>query len=157
MRWMTLLCCLALPAAAHDNEPHPQQLAQAGAAAPDRTIREIQRERSSPSTHWVPEQNRDAGQADAAGIDDAAGLLYAAQTALRTNRRGQALEFMERAESRLLTRSTPAPRAGDPVSAGPVSRIAAARAAVVAGNIAKAQDEIGAALEALSRPRRRAR
>lgn len=151
---------LAAPAFAHhpaggggQGEPHPQILAQ----APDRTIREIQREQRNPATPYVPEQNRDAGQADAAGIDDAAGLLYAAQTSLRSNRRGQAIEFMERAESRLLNRSTPAPLAGEAVSAGPVPRIAAARAAVVAGNVAKAQDEIAAALEAMSRPRARGR
>ena len=141
------------PAWAHHDEPHPQALAQ----APDRTIREIQREQRNPATPYVPEQNRDAGQADAAGIDDAAGLLYAAQTALRTNRRGQAVEFMERAESRLLTRSTVATRAGEAVAAGPTARIAAARAAVVAGNVVKAQEEIAAALAALNRPRSRTR
>lgn len=148
-----LALLLALPAAAHHGERHPQELAQAG----DRTMRELQRERQNPATPYVPEQNRDASQADQAGIDDAAGLLNAALTALRSNRRGPALEFLERAESRLLTRSTPAPRAGEPVTAGPVARIAAARGAVTAGNVAKAQEEIGAALAALNRPRRRAR
>lgn len=148
-----LALAVVAPAFAHHNEPHPPQLAQ----APDRTLREIQREQRGTATPYVPEQNREAGQADAAGIDDAAGLLNAALTALRTNRRGQALEFMERAESRLLTRSTPAPRAGDVVSAGPVARIASARAATSSGNIPLAQKEIEAALAALDRPRRRGR
>ncbi len=152
-RRVILLSLLAAPAMAHHDEPHPVVLAQ----APDRTLREMQREQRNPATPYVPEQNRDAGSADAAGIDDAAGLLYAAQTALRANRRGQAIEFMERAESRLLTRSTPAPRAGEAVSAGPVPRIAAARAAVVAGNLPQAHQEIEAALAAMSRPRTRGR
>lgn len=143
----------APPARAHHDEPHPQQMAQ---GRPDPSVQEMQRERRNPTaTPWVPGQNRDAGQADTAGIDDAAGLINAASTALRSNRRGQAIEFMERAESRLLTRSTPAPRAGDAVSVGPVARIAAARAAASAGDTRKAQDELTAALEALDRPRRR--
>ena len=154
---VTLTLALASPAFAHHNEPHPQTLAQAVMPAPDRTMREIQREQRNPATPYVPEQNRDAGQADSAGIDDAAGLLYAAQTALRSKRRGQAIEFLERAESRLLTRSTPAPRAGEAVSAGPVSQIAAARAAVAAGSIPAAQEAIAGALEALNRPRSRGR
>lgn len=152
IRRQLLLAVLALPVAAHHGETHPPQLAQA-----DRTLREIQREQRNPATPYVPEQNRDAGQADAAGIDDAAGLLNAASAALRSNRRGPAIEFLERAESRLLTRSTPAPRAGEPVAAGPVARIAAARAATAAGDVARAQDEIAAVLAALNRPGRRSR
>ena len=148
-----MMLAVAAPAFAHHGERHPQGLAQ----APDRTLREIERERRGTATPYVPEQNREAGSADVAGIDDAVGLLNAATTALRANRRGQALEFMERAESRLLTRSTPAPRAGDAVQGGPVARIAAARAATGAGDVAGAQREIEAALVALDRPRRRVR
>ena len=146
----------ALPAWAHHDEPHPTVLAQAVSPGVDPTVREIRRARENPgATPWVPEQNRNASGADAAGIDDVAGLLYAAQTALRTNRRGQAVEFMERAESRMLTRSTPAPQADQPMAGGPVGRIAAARAAAIAGDAPKAQAELEAALEALNRPRRR--
>ncbi len=145
MRRMFLLAAVALPglALAQSNDP---------------VARELRRAQQNPAaTPWVPEQNRGAAQADAAGIDDAAGLLYAAQTALRTNRRGQAVEFMERAESRLLTRSTPVPQAGTPVQGGPVGQIASARRATLAGDYTTAQKEIEAALAALNRPRRRGR
>jgi len=130
----------------------------AGAQSPDPIARELLRAQQNPgATPWVPEQNRGAADADAAGIDDAAGLIYAAQTALRSNRRGQAVEFIERAESRLLTRSTPGPQAGTPVAGGPVGRLANARRATVAGDYGTARQELDAALDALNRPRQRAR
>ena len=143
------LPALAVPALAHHDEPHPVQMAQI-----DRMAQEMRR--APGATPYVPEQNRGAAQAEASGIDDAPGLLRAAQTALRTGRRGQAIEFMERAESRLLTRSTPALRAGVPVDAGPVAGIAAARRAAAAGDTATALREIDAALVGMDRqaPRR---
>lgn len=145
MRRHLLLALLALPGIA-------------AAQSTDPVARELRRAQQNPgATSWVPEQNRGAADADAAGIDDAAGLIHAAQTALRSTRRGQAVEFIERAESRLLTRSTPAPQAGTPVSAGPVARLGNARRATLAGDYAKAQRELEAALEALNRPRRRGR
>ncbi len=124
----------------------------------DPVARELLRAQQNPTaTPWVPEQNRGAAEADAAGIDDAAGLIYAAQTALRSNRRGAAVEFMERAEARLLTRSTPVPQAGTPVAGGPVGRIATARRATLAGDYTTAAKELEIALDALNRPRRRGR
>lgn len=139
-----LLVLAAAPAGAHHGEPHPTQLAQA-APAP--------RAHATPA----PEQNRHATAADAAGIEDVVGFLNAALGALRARRAGQAIEMLERAESRLLTRSTPAPRAGVPVQQGPVGHIAAARRAAGAADFAAATRETDAALAALERPRRRAR
>jgi hypothetical protein len=161
-----ILAVLLLPglAYAHHDEPHPLVLAQAspreaGREAPARgTIQEMQREQARPNaTPWVPNQNRDAADADAASVDDAAGQLRAAMTALRARRGGQANEFLERAESRLLTRSTPATRAGEPMQDGPVARIAAARAALQRNDGPATQREIEAALDAMERPRRQPR
>ncbi len=130
--------------------------AMAMAQSSDPAARERSRAQQNPgATPWVPEQNRGAADADAAGIDDAVGLVNAALTALRANRRGQAVEFMERAESRLLTRSTPVPQAGTPVQGGPVGRIGNARRATLAGDYTLARKELEAALTALNRPRRR--
>lgn len=154
-----ILAALLLPAAAlaHHDEPHPQVLAQAAPrmAPGSGAIQEMQREQARPdATPWVPQQRRDAAEADAASVDDAAGQLRAALTALRAKRGGQANEFLERAESRLLTRSTPATRADEPVRAGPVARIAAARQALLRNDGRTAQSEIEAALDAMERPRR---
>jgi len=153
MRLALAFLVLTLPAAAHHGEHHPTGMAQL-----DPGTREMQRARQNPAaTPFVPEQNRTAAEADAAGIDDAAGLLNAAHTALRNRRTAQAIEFLERAESRLLTRSTPANRAGVPVEQGPVARIANARRAASAGDVQTALRETDAALVALERPRRRPR
>ncbi len=153
MRLALVLLLAAAPALAHHGEHHPTGLAQLDAGT-----REMQRARQNPAaTPFVPEQNRTAAQADAAGIDDAAGLLNAAHAALRARRTAQAIESLERAESRLLTRSTPANRAGVAVDQGPVARIAAARRAASAGDLQTALRETDAALVALERPRRRPR
>ena len=158
-----ILAALLLPASltgaalAHHDEPHPQILAQTAPRTAPATgaIGEMQREQARPNaTPWVPNQNRDAAEADAASVDDAAGQLRAALTALRAKRGGQANEFLERAESRLLTRSTLATRAEEPVRGGPVARIAAARAAVLRNDGRTATAEIEAALDAMERPRR---
>jgi len=150
---------LCAPALAHHDEKHPPANAFAQAApAPGDSIRELQRQRANPDTPpGVQGQRRDAADADGASVDDAAGQLRAALTALRAGRAGQANEFLERAESRLLTRSTPAPRAAVAVQDGPISRISAARAALLRNDRPAAQREIEAALAALDRPVRLAR
>lgn len=156
MRAATLAASLLLiagPALAHHGEGHPDRVAQL-----DGTVREQNRARANPAaTPYVPEQNRTAAEADAAGVDDAAGLLRSAHAALTARRPGPAIEFLERAESRLLTRSTPATRADEPVRGGAVGRIAAARQAAGQGDLKTALAETDAALTALDRPRRRPR
>jgi hypothetical protein len=156
-----ILAALLLPgvALAHHDEPHPAANLMAQAGPPGgAAIQEMQRSQARPGQpDWVPAQRRDAAEADAASVDDAASQLRAALTALRSKRGGQANEFLERAESRLLTRSTLASRADEPVQGGPVGRIAAARRALLANDGRTAQAEIEAALDALDRPRRRPR
>jgi hypothetical protein len=122
------------------------------------SIRELQRLQSNPDQPpGVAAQRRDAAEVDAASLDDAAGQLQGALTALRSGRPGPANEFLERAESRLLTRDTSPARAGEAVTGGPIGRIAAARAALLRNDRAGAQREIEAALVALDRPSRRPR
>lgn len=154
MRSLPLLAALMLagPALAHHGENHPAPNLMAQATTPD-SIQELQRQRRNPDVPpGVQAQRRDAADADAASLDDAAGQLRAAATALRAGRAGQANEFLERAESRLLTRSTPPAQAGQPVQSGPVGHISAARAALFANDRPKAQREIEAALAVLDRP-----
>lgn len=156
MRLALLLGCLlfAGPALAHHDEWHPpsNEFAQNTVTQAD-SIRELQRQRANPDVPpGVQAQRRDAADADAASLDDAAGQLRAALTALRAGRAGQANEFLERAESRLLTRSTLAARAGVAVQDGPTGRISAARAALLRNDRAIAQREVEAALTALDRP-----
>jgi hypothetical protein len=147
---------LAGPALAHHDEPHPASNLMAQAGGQPNTgdsIQELQRQRRNPDVPpGVQAQRRDAADADAASLDDAAAQIRAASTALRAGRAGQANEFLERAESRLLTRSTIPAQAGQPVQGGPVGHIAAARAALFANDRAKAQAEMEAALTALNRP-----
>ena len=140
---------LSSPAIAHHDERHPPvgQLAQVD------SIQELQRQRRNPDVPpGVQAQRRDAAGADSASLDDAAGQLRGAATALRAGRAGQANEFLERAESRLLTRSTPPAMAGEAVRSGPVGHVAAARAALFANDRPRAQREIEAALATLDRP-----
>ncbi|WP_431304399.1 hypothetical protein [Sediminicoccus sp. BL-A-41-H5] len=155
MRHLTLAAAallLAGPAFAHHGERHPAPNLMAQANTGD-SIQELQRQRRNPDVPpGVQAQRRDAADADAASLDDAASQVRAAATALRAGRAGQANEFLERAESRLLTRSTVPAQAGEPVRGGPVGHIAAARAALFANDRAKAQAEIEAALTALNRP-----
>ena len=156
MRSALLLGCflLAGPALAHHDERHPPSNAFAQANAPQGdSIRELQRQRANPEVPpGVQAQRRDAADADAASVDDAAGHLRGASTALRAGRAGQANEFLERAESRLLTRSTLPARAGTAVQDGPIGHISAARAALFRNDRPAAQREIEAALTALDQP-----
>jgi hypothetical protein len=153
-----LLALLLIPGAAlaHHGERHPPANAVAQAAPrPDPAIQELQRQRANPDVPpGVQAQRRDAEDADQAGIEDALGQVRAARTALRARRAGQANEFLERAESRLLTRSTVVNRAGVPVQSGPVAHISAARAALVRNDQAAAAAEIDRAIAMLERGRR---
>ncbi|MDB5413234.1 MAG: hypothetical protein JWR10_1569 [Rubritepida sp.] len=120
------------------------------------SIRELQRQRMDPANPpGVQRQRRDAAEVDGASVDDAASQLNGALTAIRSSRYGAANEFLERAESRLLTRGTLATEAGDPVRDGAIGRIAAARAALLRNDKATGLREVEAALVALDRPRSR--
>lgn len=94
------------------------------------------------------EPSRAPGLADS--IDDPATLLRLAEATLGAGRQAgrerEVLELLERAESRLLTRSELASRAGVPRERGVVGEIAAARAALSGRDREEARFRIGQAL-----------
>lgn len=106
-------------------------------------IQEMRREQANPSIPAVPQQNRVAAEADAMGRQDAGRWLSQAEQAIRRGQMGQANELLERAETRLLTRSTLATMADQPAQDPIIQRIAEARRAL------QSRDRSGA-LSALS-------
>lgn len=82
----------------------------------------------------------------AESIDDPATLLRLAGQTLGAGRAAEALDLLERAEARLLTRSELASRADRPRQGGAVGQIAAARAALAARDQAAASAHIEQAL-----------
>jgi hypothetical protein len=141
-------------ALAHHGETHPAANLHAQ-ARPDPAIQEMQRHQANPTVlPGVQAQRREAEAVEQAGIDDAIGQLRAAQTAIRARRLGQANEFLERAEARLLTRSTVAARAGEAVRSGPTGHIAAARSSLQRMDYSAAGREVEQAIAELERPRR---
>ena len=153
MSWLLalplLLPVLAAAQPAPALAPAPAPAPAPALARPD-SIEELQRQRRNPDVPpGVQAQRRDAANADSVSLEDAAAQLRAAATAIRAGRAGQANELLERAEARLLTRSTVPARAADAVQDGPVARIAAARAALFRNDRAAAQREIEAALSRL--------
>jgi len=118
-------------------------------AAPD-GITEMHRERNRQGEPWVPAQNRESRVGDqlASDVEGPRGWLMEAQRALRRGQLGQANEFLERAETRMLTRSTEPVRAGQPMQDGMVSYIAAARQALWRRDRREAERHIDMALRA---------
>jgi len=120
------------------------------APAPGGALLEMQREQANPTAiPYVPLQNRDAALADITAARDVRGLLRQAQEALAARKAGQANELLERAEARLLTRSTLVELAGRPMMEGPVGRIAAARAALLQRDSLTAQRALSVAVAQL--------
>jgi hypothetical protein len=76
-------------------------------------------------------------------------LLQAASQALTANETGLAQESLERAETRLLTRTTAPDQAQVPDNSGAVQLIASARMAIAHGDLGAANTDIQQALGAL--------
>ena len=76
-------------------------------------------------------------------------LLSAASQDVRAKQTGAAQEALERAETRLLTRSTPVDQADNPDNRGPVGLIASARLAIAHGDLSGADNSIQQALGSL--------
>ncbi len=85
------------------------------------------------------------------GIDDPATLLRLAGQTLAGGRMAEAMDLLERAEARLLTRSELASQAGNPEQGGAVGQIAAARAALAGRDRVAAAARIDQALAWLDR------
>jgi len=81
-----------------------------------------------------------------AGANTAQGYLAAAQRALNSGRTGAAQEALERAETRLLSRSTEQSMAGSPDASPMVQQIGEARRALASRNTAAAKTAISAAM-----------
>lgn len=82
---------------------------------------------------------------------DAAGLVEEASEALRRGRTAQANELLEQSETRLLTRSIPADRAGQPMRSPAIDSLAAARSAIQSRDRAGAQAQMQQAIAILRR------
>lgn len=96
------------------------------------------------SSRWT----REAEAADRAALEDASGLLRSARDAMSEPRGAdRAIEMLERAESRLLTRSTPQGSEQRPMNEGAQARIAGARRSLGGNNRQEALREISGALQ----------
>jgi len=93
-----------------------------------------------------------APQLPAPDVGDNAGpqaLLKAASQALASNETGKAQESLERAETRLLTRTTQPDQANAPDNTGTVQMISSARMAIAHGDMQGANNDIQQALGTL--------
>jgi hypothetical protein len=110
--------------------PALAQMQQYGTPRRSDSLTEMERERRNPGPPSVPMQNRDgavADDVDARGVHD---WLMQAKAAIGRGQFGQANEFLERAETRLLSRSTDPSRAGEPAAGPRLSSISGAREAL---------------------------
>lgn len=93
-------------------------------------ISEMERERHSAGPPSVPMQDRDSNIADDIDARGIHGWLMQAKAAIGRGQLGQANEFLERAETRLLSRSTAPDRAGQPMATPRLTTISGAREAL---------------------------
>jgi|GEM_PF-6075339 len=121
-------------------------LAQTMPRAADPAVQEMQRERMSPRTPSVPQQNRLRDQADAEGVQRPMRWVREAREAVNAGRLGQANELIERAETRILTRGTYTAQADMPMQDPTLTRLNAARAAIQRQDRTGARQELDAAL-----------
>jgi hypothetical protein len=125
-------------------------LVSAAALAQPAVVDELERQRRDPgATPWVPQQNRVAAEADRQQFAEPSKWLQDARSALRAGRPGQANELLERAETRLLTRSTLAAAADQPLQSPTVRDIGAARTAILNRDRAGAERAIDQAIASL--------
>jgi hypothetical protein len=82
---------------------------------------------------------------------DAAGLVEEASEALRRGRTAEATNLLEQSETRLLTRSVPADRAGQPLRSPALESLASARSAIQSRDRAGAQTQMQQAIAILRR------
>jgi hypothetical protein len=99
----------------------------------------------------APDTGRARTAQIAEGVEDPATLLRLADAALGARRIYQAADLLERAESRLLTRSELASEADRPAVGGAIGDLAAARDALARRDTAGAQLLVAAALQRLDR------
>jgi len=122
--------------------------AQPKPAMPQDGIAEQHRERLRQDAPSVPLQNRESrlGDARAANVEGTREWLKEAQEALRRGQMGEANEYLERAATQILTRSTEASRAGEPLRDRNLRLISDARAALMRGDRRAAGEAIDRAI-----------
>lgn len=123
-----------------------QPLPDKGARLED-GITEQRREMNRRGEASVPLQNRESRQGDA--MEEMQGSrewLKQAQDALRAGQLGQANEYLERAATRLLSRSTEPSRAGEPMQDNRLALIAEARESLQRRDRRMAERQIDAAI-----------
>lgn len=112
-------------------------------------ISEQRREMMRRGEAYVPHQNRESRQGDAIeAMQGSREWLKEAQDALRAGRFGQANEYLERAATRLLSRSTEPSRAGEAMRDNRLAHIADAREALYRRNRREAERQIEMAIMA---------
>jgi hypothetical protein len=99
---------------------------------------------------WGP-GDRPRGPALAEGVEDPGTLLRMAEAALANRRLYEAADLLERAESRLLTRSELASEADRPAVGGAIGELAAARDALARRDSAGARALVASAAQRLER------
>jgi len=111
-------------------------------------ISEQHRERTRQEAPSVPLQNRDShlGDARAPGVSGTREWLKEAQDALRRGQMGEANEYLERAATQILTRSTEASRGSEPMRDRNLALIADARGALMRRDQRGAADAIDLAI-----------
>ncbi|WP_431280602.1 hypothetical protein ACQW02_14395 [Humitalea sp. 24SJ18S-53] len=114
----------------------------------DAAITEMQRAGPDPAIPAVPQQNRAGAAADTVADVNAGTMefLKQSQDALRRGNLGVANELLERAATRMLSRSTLATEAGVPMRDARLGQISAARAALMSRDRAEAMRQIDLAL-----------
>jgi hypothetical protein len=129
---------LAIPAMA---QPSPDR----GSPRED-GLTEQRREMTRRGEAFVPQQNRESRQGDALEHETSQEWLKEAQTALRAGQLGQANEYLERAATRLLSRSTEPSQAGAPMQDSRLALITEARASLQRRDRPAAERQIDRAL-----------
>lgn len=116
----------------------------------DDGIAEQHREMRRQGEAFVPHQNRESRRGDALAHDNQGSRewLKQAQDALQAGQLGQANEYLERAATRLLSRSTEPSRAGEPMRDIRLSHIADAREALFRRDRRAAERQIAMAIQA---------
>ena len=110
-------------------------------------ITEQRREMHRRGEAYVPHQNRESRRGDAMeSMQGSREWLKQAHDALRAGQLGQANEYLERAATRLLSRSTEPSRAGEPMRDNRLARIADAREALYRRDRREAERQIEMAI-----------
>jgi hypothetical protein len=141
MQRIALLAASLMLAAPAWAQPFPDK-----ASPREDGITEQRREMTRRGEAFVPQQNRESRQGDALEHETSQEWLKEAQTALRAGQLGQANEYLERAATRLLSRSTEPSQAGAPMQDNRLALITEARQSLQRRDRPAAERQIDQAL-----------